>query len=194
MADQDIYVINMPMAISAASTPVTGTPRWTVATQGGRLASISATKLYLRSYNLDLFVDRPRDRSDGRRPIRDSPPCRVESPRLRPRISSIGSMTGCIFATSSGMILALREIGQTPPRPLRDPKLLPFGYIPPEGLKLRSQGRLRPQRRAGAAPAEDQAAAPKEEPGKPDSVKSLNQEADLASRRIRASRADGPNR
>jgi hypothetical protein len=33
------------------------------------------------------------------------------------------------------LVLCLREIGATEPRLLRDPKALPFGYIPPEGIK-----------------------------------------------------------
>src|SRR5208337_5355302 len=40
------------------------------------------------------------------------------------------------LGTDSGMVLCLREIGATQPRLLRDPKALPFGYIPPEGIKL----------------------------------------------------------
>ena len=39
------------------------------------------------------------------------------------------------FATDSGMVVCLREIGATQPDLLRDPKALPFGYIPPEGIK-----------------------------------------------------------
>jgi len=30
-------------------------------------------------------------------------------------------------------MICLREINQVSPRPLRDPKAKPFGYIPPEG-------------------------------------------------------------
>ena len=37
------------------------------------------------------------------------------------------------MATPSGLVICLREIGQLQPRPLRDPKQPPFGYIPPEG-------------------------------------------------------------
>ena len=40
------------------------------------------------------------------------------------------------LGTDSGLVLCLREIGATQPRLLRDPKALPFGYIPPEGIKL----------------------------------------------------------
>ncbi len=39
------------------------------------------------------------------------------------------------FGTRSGLILAMREIGLPEPKLLRDPKQLPFGYIPPEGIK-----------------------------------------------------------
>ena len=38
------------------------------------------------------------------------------------------------FATPSGLVICLREIGQNQPRPLRDPKAPPFGHIPPEGI------------------------------------------------------------
>ncbi len=62
VADQDIYTINTAGNISQID-PANGEPRWTRPTQGGRLASVSETKLYLRSYNLDLFV---MDRKTGR--------------------------------------------------------------------------------------------------------------------------------
>src|SRR5262249_48817097 len=62
VADQDVYVINAAGDLSTVD-PTTGEPRWTVSTQGGRLASVSPTKVYLRSYNLDLFVV---DRATGR--------------------------------------------------------------------------------------------------------------------------------
>lgn len=37
------------------------------------------------------------------------------------------------FGTTHGLIICLREIGQIAPRPIRDPKAKPFGYVPPEG-------------------------------------------------------------
>ena len=45
----------------------------------------------------------------------------------------------------------MRETGQAQPRLLRDPKRSPFGYVPPEGLKITPPPA--PGRRAGA-PAE----------------------------------------
>ena len=62
VADQDIYTINTAGNMSLLD-PENGEPRWTRPTQGGRLAAVSETKLYLRSYNLDLFV---MDRKTGR--------------------------------------------------------------------------------------------------------------------------------
>jgi hypothetical protein len=38
------------------------------------------------------------------------------------------------FGTTSGLIICLREIGQTQPHPLRDPKLPPFATVPPGGV------------------------------------------------------------
>ena len=61
------------------------------------------------------------------------------------------------FATSSGLIVCLRETGQPQPRLLRDPKALPFGYVPPEGIKQTPP----------AAPAAEPGAEPKNEPAAP---------------------------
>ena len=49
-------------------------------------------------------------------------------------------MIDVYFATSSGLIVAIRERGQVSPRPLRNPKAQPFGYIPPDGLKITPAG------------------------------------------------------
>jgi outer membrane protein assembly factor BamB len=170
VADQDVYTINTEGNLSSLD-PVTGTRRWTVATQGGRLASVSATKLYLRSYNLDLFVI---DRATGRMVTDPSETHLRAGLNLRDYDLDIVNRFNdrICFATSSGLVIALREIGQTPPRPLRDPKLPPFGYIPPEGLKVTPPTPPAAEPGAGAAgeepaPAVDKEAAPKEEPEKP---------------------------
>jgi hypothetical protein len=65
------------------------------------------------------------------------------------------------FGTSSGMVICLREIGETAPRLLRDPKALRFGYIPPEGIKKTPP----PAAAAAETPAEP-AAEPKDEAAK----------------------------
>ena len=64
------------------------------------------------------------------------------------------------FATRSGLILAIREIGLTQPRLLRDPKQPPFGYIPPEGLQPTPP--TPPAGRGRAPRAEGEAGADKE--------------------------------
>jgi outer membrane protein assembly factor BamB len=62
VADQDVFVINTAGSLSNVD-PTDGRPRWTIPTQGGRLVSVGEKKIYLRSYNLDLFVV---DRATGR--------------------------------------------------------------------------------------------------------------------------------
>jgi outer membrane protein assembly factor BamB len=155
VADKDIYVTNAEGFLTNLD-PANGARRWTVPTQGGRLASVSATKLYLRSFNLDLFVI---DRKTGRT-INDPSETHLRAGlNLRDYDLDIVNRFNdrTCFATSSGMIISLREIGQTAPRPLRDPKQHAFGFIPPEGLKPAI-----PTTPAPAAPGEEPAAAPKE--------------------------------
>ncbi len=174
VADQDVYVINDDGFLSSLD-PTNGLRRWSVATQGGRTAAISATKIYLRSYNLDLFMI---DRATGRMVTDPSETHLRAGLNLRDYDLDIVNRFNdrVIFATSSGLVLALREIAQTQPRPLRDPKLPPFGYIPPEGLKVTPP--VPPAAEPGAdtapgaageepAPAGDKEAAPKEEGDKP---------------------------
>ena len=133
VADQDIYVINTAGSLSLLD-PANGTPRWTIATQGGRLAAISEKKIYLRSYNLDLFVV---DRATGRMLVDPSESHLRAGLNLRDYEMDITNRFNdrIYFATHSGLILALRETAQVAPRLLHDPKEHPFGYVPPEGLK-----------------------------------------------------------
>jgi outer membrane protein assembly factor BamB len=133
VADQDVYVINTAGNLSSLD-PVRGTPRWTIPTQGGPMVSISGSKIYLRSYNNDLFAV---DRATGRMVIDPSASHLRAGLNLREYDQDITNRFNdrLYFATSSGMILCLREVGQPQPRPLKDPKAPPFGYVPPEGLK-----------------------------------------------------------
>ena len=133
VADQDIYVINTSGSLSHLD-PSRGTARWTIPTQGGRLSSISEKKVYLRSYNLDLFVV---DRATGRMVVDPSESHLRAGLNLRDfDLDIVNRFNDRLFyATSSGLILAMRETAQVAPRLLRDPKLPPFGYVPPEGIK-----------------------------------------------------------
>ena len=150
VAGQDIYTINTAGNMSLID-PENGEPRWTRPTQGGRLAAVSDTKLYLRSYNLDLFV---MDRKTGRTVVDPGETHLRAGLNLRDFDLDIVNRFNdrLYFATSSGMIVCLRETGNPQPHPLRDPKALPFGYVPPEGLKPTPP----------AAPAAEPGAQPKE--------------------------------
>lgn len=170
VAGDDIYVINTAGELTSLD-PKTGQPRWTVPTQGGQLVSVTPTKVYLRSYNLDLFVV---DRGTGRIVIDPAGSHLRAGLNLRSFDMSIVNRFDdrMFFATHSGLILALREIGQARPHPLRDPKQPPFGYIPPEGIPLNSQGQPAPEPAAAVEPGAEPAAAPEGEAKKEDEPKS----------------------
>jgi outer membrane protein assembly factor BamB len=133
VADQDIYIVNTAGNINSID-PETGEPRWTRRTQGGRLAAVSANKIYLRSYNLDLFV---LDRKTGQTLVDPGETHSRIGLNLRDYDLDVVNRfhDRMYFATVSGMIICLREAGQSQPRPLKDPKAHPFGYVPPEGLR-----------------------------------------------------------
>jgi outer membrane protein assembly factor BamB len=133
VADKDIFVINTEGSLSLLD-PVTGIPRWTTSTQGGQLVAISEKKIYLRSYNLDLFII---DRATGKT-LADPGETHIRAGlNLREYDLNVVNRFNdrMYYATGSGMIVAIREPGQVQPRSLHNPKALPFGYIPPEGLK-----------------------------------------------------------
>jgi hypothetical protein len=154
----------------------TGVPRWTTSTQGGQLTAISNTKVYLRSYNRDLFMI---DRATGRMVVDPSGSYLRAGLKLREYELSIVNRFNdrMYFGTGSGMVVCLREIGQPQLRLLRDPQAPPFGYVPPEGIKLIPEATPAPgeQPKAEGAPAGDEATpqaekkeeTPKKAPGSP---------------------------
>jgi outer membrane protein assembly factor BamB len=162
VADKDIYVVNTAGNLSSLD-PDTGIPRWTRSTQGGEFVSVSADKLYLRSYNLDLFVV---DRKTGRVLVDPGETLLRAGLDLREYDMSIVNRFDdrLYFATSSGLIICLRESGQVNPRPLKDPSAHPFGYVPPEGIKPPAPPAATEEAKpeAGAEPGADTPAADKE--------------------------------
>jgi outer membrane protein assembly factor BamB len=156
VAGQDVYTINTAGNMTMID-PKTGEARWTRPTQGGRLAAVSDTKLYLRSYNLDLFV---MDRQTGRTILDPGESHIGAGLNLRDYDLDIVNRFNdrIYFATTSGMIICLRETGHPQPRPLKDPKARAFGYVPPEGL---------PKTTPPAPPAAEPGAEPKNEPAAP---------------------------
>ncbi len=132
VAQDDVYVINTAGDLTSLD-PRNGQPRWTISTQGGQLVSVTPTKIYLRSYNLDLFTI---DRATGRMVVDPSESHLRAGVNLREYPMNIVNRFDdrMHYATPSGLILTLRESGLPQPSLLRDPRESPFGYIPPEGL------------------------------------------------------------
>jgi len=147
IAGEDIFVINQTGSLSLLD-PATGSLRWATPTQGGQLTAVSGSKIYLRSFHNDLYVV---DRASGRVLADPSSTFRRAGLNLREyNLSMLNRFDDRMyFGTDSGMVVCLREMGSNQPHLLRDPKSLPFGYIPPEGIK---------PTRAGA-PTADTAAA-----------------------------------
>ena len=143
---------------------MTGESRWTNPPREVVLPRSAATKLYLRSYNLDLFM---MDRKTGRMLVDPGETHLRAGLNLREYDLDIVNRFNdrMYFATSSGMIVCMREKGQPQPRLLKDPKAHPFGYVPPEGLKptppdsARGRAGARAEERAAAGTRPDDAAA-----------------------------------
>jgi outer membrane protein assembly factor BamB len=131
VSDNDVYVINDEGFLTSVDIP-TGKPKWTISTLGGRLIAVSATKVYLESHDDDLFVV---DRATGK--VVYDPATTFKRSGINLRDFVLGPTNRfddrLYFATSHGLVICLREIAQVAPRPIRDPKEKPFGYVPPEG-------------------------------------------------------------
>jgi outer membrane protein assembly factor BamB len=158
VAGNHVFVVNEPGFLTSLD-PNTGSPRWTTSTHGGRLLAVGARRVYLESHDGDLFLV---DRATGQ--MVADPRATFERIGLNLRCYEF-SPTNIVddriyMATPAGMVVALREEGQVQQRPLRDPKALPFGYIPPEGISLT------PPVAPPAAPAEP-AAPGEEKPAEP---------------------------
>ena len=135
-----------------------------------QLVSISATKIYLRSYNLDLFIV---DRKTGRVLVDPGETLLRAGLNLREYELNIVNRFNdrLYFATPSGLIVCLREAGQVHPRPLKDPKAHPFGYVPPEGINATPPAapcERSPSPRPAAEPGEEKPAGADKEKDKPD--------------------------
>src|SRR5262249_19599790 len=130
----------------------------TISTQGGRLAAVSSNKIYLRSYNRDLFlIDRTTGRTlvdPGESHVRAGVNLREYDLSVRNRVND-----RLYFGTSSGLVLCLRDAGRSKPGVVRDPSAPRFGYVPPEGIK---PPQLAPEPKGETAPETDEAATSKE--------------------------------
>jgi outer membrane protein assembly factor BamB len=133
VVDEDIYCINERGYLSRLD-PANGNVRWNTLTQGGKLIAVSGSRIYLRSWNNDLIII---DRATGQ--VLADPAATMQRAGLNLHEHNLSMLNRyndrLYFGTQSGVVLCLREIGATQPRLLRDPNALPFGYIPPEGIK-----------------------------------------------------------
>ena len=158
VADHDIYVANTAGLLTALDAD-SGSPRWTISTQGGRLLAVSATRIYLESREDDLFIV---ERGTGR--VLASPEATFRAAGLNLRHFDLGPTNSLddrlYFATRSGLVICLREVGQLTPRLLHDPKAPPLGFVPAEGIKAPLPAQ--PPQPATEAPASDTEAKPEE--------------------------------
>jgi len=133
VAGEDIYSINQSGYLTLLD-PATGNVRWNTLTQGAKFVSVGASRIYLRSWSNDLYVI---DRASGA--VLADPAATRQRAGLNLREFGLSMLNRfddrLYFGTDSGMVVCLREIGAVQPRLLRDPKALPFGYIPPEGVR-----------------------------------------------------------
>ena len=131
VADDDVYVVNVAGFLSSIDVK-SGEIRWTISTLGGRILSVSQTKIYLESHDDDLFVI---DRATGK--VVYDPATTFGRAGVKLREYSLAPTNRLddrlYFGTTNGLLICLRETSQVAPRMIRDPKAKPFGYIPPEG-------------------------------------------------------------
>jgi outer membrane protein assembly factor BamB len=159
VAGKEVYVINSRGALTSLDAE-NGQVRWTLATGGGRLLSVGETRVYLETAFRDLYIV---DRASGAfvfddRAVRERAGLDVRQFDLAPT----NPLTGRLYlVSSSGMIVCLREAGRVKPYLLRDPKALPFGYVPRQGESATPPGS------EAAPPKEDEAVPPPAE-GKPE--------------------------
>jgi outer membrane protein assembly factor BamB len=133
VAQDEIFVINDRGALSVLD-PKSGEPRWTTSTDNGKFLGVSPTKVYLLSPDNDLLVVA---RDSGK--VLLDPAATFQRAGLNLREYSLSFPERfddrLFLATTSGIILCLREVGATSPQPLLEPDAKPFGYVPPEGIK-----------------------------------------------------------
>jgi outer membrane protein assembly factor BamB len=195
VAGDDVYVVNTAGLFTSLDAR-NGTQHWTTSTHGGRLMSVSPKRVYLESYDDDLFIV---DRATGQ--MLADPRATAQRAGLNLREYTVGLTNNLndrlYMATPSGLIICLREMGQTQPRLLRDPKAPPFGYIPPEGALPRTGGAAPPETTPPAgetpAPAPTPEPAPAQE-ATPTPAPAPAQEAGAAAPAVPPQEAGAPQR
>lgn len=128
VADQEVFVLNSAGDL-ASLDPDRGTPKWTINIRRAQILAVSPSRVYGRSLDGDLaFVDRatgkmlalPRDTAE-RAGLNLREFTLAVTNHLNDRL---------YFATPTGMLYSIRELGQVQPVLLRHPSRLPFGKLP----------------------------------------------------------------
>lgn len=133
VAGDGIFVINEAGGLSLLN-PETGEAVWTTPTDSARFLGVSPTKVHLRTREGDLMTV---DRENGKILADANATAGRAGLNLREYDLSLSNHFDdrLYLATSSGVVICLREIGQRTPQVLRDPEAKPFGYVPPEGIR-----------------------------------------------------------
>jgi outer membrane protein assembly factor BamB len=175
VAQDDVYVINRRGLLIAINVN-NGEVEWELPTGGGRLLSVGEKRVYLESPFRDLYIV---DRKSGSlvfdaRAVRERAGLNLREFELTPT----NIYTGRLFlASTTGMIVCLREYGRVKPYLLRDSSAPPFGFIPRGGESGAPPAGAAPAAapEAGAAPAGEakpaaEAMPPEEGAAKPGAV------------------------
>jgi outer membrane protein assembly factor BamB len=131
VAGTDVFVLNRNGRLTALDIN-TGEPRWDLTTGEGQLQALSRHRIYLRFREGDMMIV---ERGSGQ--VLADARTTIERGGLNLREYTIAPSNPIddrlYFATTSGSLLCLREIGQVKPYLLRDPKATKFGFVPKEG-------------------------------------------------------------
>lgn len=132
VSGQDVFAMNAEGRVLSIDA-LSGETRWSTMTGCTVLLAVSPGRLYMEDGLGDLMI---LDRKTGkvlasRRDTRDR-----AGLDLRPFVLHFPNYYDdrIYYATPTGLMICLREIGRIEPVPLRDPRLAPFGTIPKEGL------------------------------------------------------------
>lgn len=132
VAGDDVLVLNVRGRVMSIDG-LTGSVKWDRQTNATRMVAASPGRIYLTTLEHRLVI---LDRQTGQvlADARDTTERAGFDNRSLSLVFSNQVNDRLYFASPSGVIVCLREIGRLQPTPLRDPALPPFGTIPPDGF------------------------------------------------------------
>jgi outer membrane protein assembly factor BamB len=132
VAGDEVIVLNARGRVMSIDG-MTGSVRWDQQTNGHELIAVSPSRVYLTTLENRLII---LDRGTGQvlADARDTAQRAGFDNRNLTMVFPNQINDRLYFASPSGVVVCLREIGHLQPTPLRDPSLPPFGTIPPDGF------------------------------------------------------------